>query len=165
MSSMLLYGFIFHGTISLHWFICLSYCFPKTTLSQQFSFQLLIELMEIRWNMGIFCGGLALVFNGNHSKASTAWLLVHQSIGWVWWWWFQLNKYMWWYWFDAILSCLQFCSNPPPDYEDKSWQVREMMEAWNENMKKPLGLDGSAALISLWWLAQWILLWLYVCSL
>ena len=36
--------------------------------------------------------------------------------------------------FDAILNALAFTENNPPDYIDRFWEVRDLIEAWNSNM-------------------------------
>ena len=35
---------------------------------------------------------------------------------------------------DAILNALAFTENNPPDYIDRFWEVRDLIEAWNSNM-------------------------------
>ncbi|KAL7578819.1 hypothetical protein ACA910_016040 [Epithemia clementina (nom. ined.)] len=38
--------------------------------------------------------------------------------------------------FDEILAALQFTDRAPPTFRDKFWEVRQMLEAWQENMNK-----------------------------
>jgi hypothetical protein len=49
---------------------------------------------------------------------------------------FYLGDYMTGYRFEQLVSALRYTNNKPPSYLDKFWEVRDMIMAWNENMKK-----------------------------
>jgi hypothetical protein len=48
---------------------------------------------------------------------------------------FRLNGLMSRTRFDNILSSLQFTNMDPPQYLDRFWEVRQMLDAWNDNMR------------------------------
>ena len=48
---------------------------------------------------------------------------------------FRFNKYMSYTRFEAITSALRYTNAPAPDYPDKFYEVRDMINAWNEHMK------------------------------
>ena len=37
--------------------------------------------------------------------------------------------------FEAILAALQFTDRKPPSYKDRFWEVRQMIDEWNSNMR------------------------------
>ena len=43
--------------------------------------------------------------------------------------WMSLNR------FETILNALVFTNEDKPRYKDRFWQVRKMIDLWNENMK------------------------------
>ena len=47
---------------------------------------------------------------------------------------FKFNAVMPKHRFEAILSALTYTQAPPPNHQDRFWEVREMLRAWNENM-------------------------------
>ena len=49
---------------------------------------------------------------------------------------FRLNDIMSNRRFELILQSLRFTANPPPSYKDRFWEVRVMIDMWNENMKE-----------------------------
>jgi hypothetical protein len=66
---------------------------------------------------------------------------------------FTFNWYMSWWQFLAITSAFQFTISPPPTFQDKFWQIWEMVTAWNEHKQK---------IFSTWWmicLNKSILIW------
>ena len=48
---------------------------------------------------------------------------------------FTFNRYMSRRCYLAITSALQFTTKPPPLFQDKFWQIRELISAWNEHMQ------------------------------
>ena len=38
--------------------------------------------------------------------------------------------------FEAILQALTYTDRQPPTFIDKFWEVRQMLEAWGENMQQ-----------------------------
>ena len=38
--------------------------------------------------------------------------------------------------FEVILECLAFTNRKPPTFIDKFWEVRQMVEVWNDNMQQ-----------------------------
>ena len=47
---------------------------------------------------------------------------------------FKFNAVMSKHRFEAILSSLTYTKETPPRYQDRFWEVREMLKSWNENM-------------------------------
>ena len=47
---------------------------------------------------------------------------------------YRLNEYMSSNRFEAILAALTLTKEKPPTYRDQFWQVRELIEAWNDHM-------------------------------
>ena len=47
---------------------------------------------------------------------------------------YRLNEFMSKSRFDSIMEALAFTDDSPPTYRDKYWEVRKMVEVWNENM-------------------------------
>ena len=47
---------------------------------------------------------------------------------------FKFNSVMSKHRFEAILANLAYTQVDPPSYQDRFWEVREMIKAWNENM-------------------------------
>ena len=80
------------------------------------------------WNM---------VFNGNNAGNETAWFLVSCA--------YQYFRQClisaksphvsWSIRFHSILKAIGYRVWPAPDYPDRFHEVREMIEAWNENMQ------------------------------
>ena len=47
---------------------------------------------------------------------------------------FRVSQYMSRRRFDKILSAIRYSKSDPPAYKDRFWEVRELIEAWNDNM-------------------------------
>ena len=47
---------------------------------------------------------------------------------------FCLQQFMSRYWLDSILSATKYTNNNPPAYKDRFWEVRQLLESWNNNM-------------------------------
>lgn len=47
---------------------------------------------------------------------------------------YRFNHIMSRYRFDQILSNLRFTMDDPPAYKDPFWEIRQLIDAWNENM-------------------------------
>ena len=48
---------------------------------------------------------------------------------------YKFNSIMSKGWFESILNSLKFTSHEPPTYTDQFWEIRELLNEWNENMK------------------------------
>jgi hypothetical protein len=70
---------------------------------------------------------------------------------------FTFTRYMSRRRYLAITSALRFTAKPPPSFRDRFWQVREMIAAWNKNMREKfsagwaLCLDESMSI----WFSRW----------
>jgi hypothetical protein len=69
---------------------------------------------------------------------------------------YNLWNYMTYKRFKHITSCLIFTSAQPPTFHDKFWQIREMVQEWNSNVKEFIAgwilcLDESMSI----WLNRW----------
>lgn len=49
---------------------------------------------------------------------------------------YRLHKYMSYNRFMDILSCLGYTMSSPPNFVDKFWEIRDLVKAWNANMKE-----------------------------
>ena len=49
---------------------------------------------------------------------------------------FTLSNYMTRTRFETILNNLTYTSKDPPEYKDRFWEVRDMLDCWNKNMAK-----------------------------
>ena len=49
---------------------------------------------------------------------------------------FTLSNYMTCTRFENILNNLTYTSKDPPEYKDRFWEVRDMLDCWNKNMAK-----------------------------
>ena len=49
---------------------------------------------------------------------------------------FRFNKYMSYNRFESITNALRYTDTPSPEYTDKFAEVRDIIHAWNEHMKK-----------------------------
>jgi hypothetical protein len=47
---------------------------------------------------------------------------------------FILSDYMTGYRFESIINALKYTERTPPSYRDKFWEVRDIIQAWNDNM-------------------------------
>jgi hypothetical protein len=70
---------------------------------------------------------------------------------------FTFNRYMSWWRFLAITSALRFTLKQPPSFQDKFWQIRDLISTWNNHMRTifsaawALCLDESISI----WFNQW----------
>ena len=47
---------------------------------------------------------------------------------------YRVNEYMSRRRFEIIIKCLSYTDKKPPAFKDAFWEVRDMIQAWNENM-------------------------------
>lgn len=52
---------------------------------------------------------------------------------------FRVYHYMSHSHFTAILDSIVYTTNDPPEYKDRFWEIRDMLEAWNANIVKVFG--------------------------
>ena len=47
---------------------------------------------------------------------------------------FHLQQFMSRYRFEGILTAIKYTNSNPPAYKDRFWEVRQLLESWNNNM-------------------------------
>ena len=47
---------------------------------------------------------------------------------------FQVSHYMSRRRFDKMLTAIRYSKSDPPPYKDRLWEVKNLIQAWNDNM-------------------------------